>query len=72
MLESPPGWLLFLLYPAFVAILIVVWLLTRGSTTELSLKGFGVELVLKENRLKTIAVIQAEQETETIVKVQPK
>lgn len=63
MFETAPGWLLFLLYPAIVAALVVVWLITRGSSTELNLKGFGVELTLKENRSKEAGVNRAPKGT---------
>lgn len=70
MFEIVPAWLLFLLYPAIVAALVLVWLITRGNSTELNLKGFGVELTLKESRSQKVDADQASGEATTEIRNQ--
>lgn len=68
-LETAPWWVVLLVYPCITLVLFAVWLLTRGSKTEIVMKGFGVELTLREDRLRTAAVITVDQDVIPEIKI---
>lgn len=64
-----PAWMWLLVYPAVIGVLFLVWLLTRGQSSEIHLKGFGVELIMRENRLKTVAIVQVNPDAKGVVTI---
>lgn len=42
-------WVYLLAYPLIVGILFGVWLIKRGTTTSIHVRGFGVEITLSES-----------------------
>lgn len=67
-LEAAPWWVALLVYPCIVFVLFAAWLLTRGSKTEVVMKGFGVELTLREDRLRAAAVPKVDQDVISEIK----
>lgn len=46
-MNDAPWWLVWALWPGLAFVLFLVWMVTRPAKSEVTLKGFGVELTLK-------------------------
>lgn len=61
--EDVPVWVYLLAYPLIVATLFGVWLIKRGTTTSIHVRGFGVEITLSESSATKPAVSIVDEES---------
>lgn len=47
--DDVPVWVYLLAYPLIVGVLFGVWLIRRGTTSSIHVRGFGVEITLSES-----------------------